>query len=641
MGYNVVQAEEKDIEERNLRSDLTDVYICVFFDGTGNNMYEQANKSAKLKESNEGLPMTKVLVTSNPMLFPVRYAVKKCSEHEEQEEFGMTQYEEQRRQAEQEHYISEQRTKADDDDHNGGWKYSNIAVLRSITRKKQNAETTSPDGSQVIGDSYNIYIEGSGKKWKTGSDVVGLGMGTGRTGVVGLVSKAMVFIHNYLAFIGKDRRKEVKVHFAIFGFSRGATCGRVLSFLIASNKSQVNGLHRKSEFEQYLPKSIYANDTITFLEDFDKSNKVTVDFLGIYDTVSSIGFLLKDSDDTDAGINSTKKIKLDGGRVGYVNNLHSGFALSDAHNNFHCFNVREYGLYSPQLKNVKHTFHVCAMDEFRENFALVDIGRSISDTRTEVFMPGCHSDIGGGYTFEDEIDRYTLRRKIKGRVTTMIATADPRGGANTPPLTQNVLYSLGWFDNIAPDTTIKKYFVFNSTQTKKEWGIKGEQTLTTDAQTTYIDQMDDKIEFERHVMEGYSNIALEMMRKRACEDNGVGLKNLWPQCFLPFEDTLPKRFEQPNDIILDDIKNKCMAQFAEGQRHWIIPSMENYVLVRRRYLHWTCTDELNLEKGHIVASGANIGNAPNWKNIGSHFLLCRVVYHGDESDTAVHYMTDY
>ena len=56
-----------------------------------------------------------------------------------------------------------------------------------------------------------------------------------------------------------------------------------------------------------------------------------------------------------------------------------------------------YGLYSPTLAHVLNTCHICALDEFRANFALSDIGKA-ADDNIELFLPGCHSDIGGGYS---------------------------------------------------------------------------------------------------------------------------------------------------------------------------------------------------------------------------------------------------
>ena len=107
---------------------------------------------------------------------------------------------------------------------------------------------------------------------------------------------------------------------------------------------------------------------------------MTVDFLGIYDTVSAIGFLKEENDK--------------------VNKLRTAFLYNpDFWGNFHQENAKAYGLYSPKLPKVLSSCHICAMDEFRANFALTDIGSAATDKNNiELFIPGCHSDIGGGYT---------------------------------------------------------------------------------------------------------------------------------------------------------------------------------------------------------------------------------------------------
>ena len=57
-------------------------------------------------------------------------------------------------------------------------------------------------------------------------------------------------------------------------------------------------------------------------------------------------------------------------------------------------NVAE--LHLDAIKEAKYVFHICAADEFRENFALTDISSAKAKGK-EIFIPGAHSDIGGGY----------------------------------------------------------------------------------------------------------------------------------------------------------------------------------------------------------------------------------------------------
>lgn len=637
MGISIIQGKDYEIRAAQMPSDVTDVYISVFFDGTGNNLYEQSHKNEKLRKQLEKKKAPLVLYSLTDSLFLNSTKLNKTLD--EFNMHGMEEYSNQRSQSEKDFTISEKRYEVGNIG-NGGWKYSNVAILRSLA-KNFDAEYSEKNGIKKVGVNYNLYIEGVGRFWDDRNDMIGLGMGTGRTGVVGLVSKAVTFVSDFLnSFIPKDRRPEVLLHFAVFGFSRGSACARLFSFLMVDEPENLGSIAKK-EFRHYLPQSYWENENENFLvlKEYD-IKKRTVDFLGIFDTVSSIGFLRKEDTTTNYGVNRFGK-KWFGKDKENVNHLHGLFrvAKSDAANNWHSDNVSNYGLYSPQNERVRHTFHICAMDEFRENFALVDLGTELSRC-TEVFIPGCHSDIGGGYMNEDEIDRYTLRRKIHGEPAKMIANNDPRNPIPSSNLSQSVLRELGWFDR----TTKKK---------KEEFSLagideNGNPTETTKEQTTYIYEVDDKVEFERFVKEGYSNITLSMMKKVAtCKLK----KENWPKQFLPFKDndTLPARFNIPEDSILSSIisecnnviKECCSCKGAEGKRIWICPSMEEYVKIRRKYIHFTCTDELNIEKLHFKASGANLGNPPNWRRLKDNsYLLCRLIYKGNKGENKLHYMDE-
>jgi len=86
--------------------------------------------------------------------------------------------------------------------------------------------------------------------------------------------------------------------------------------------------------------------------------KIEIDFAGLFDTVASHGlFRLLFS------LSNTKNLKL--------------HAVSKA----------------------KQAIHLIAAEEHRENFSLTDIASAGSKGR-ELFLPGVHSDIGGGYRDE-------------------------------------------------------------------------------------------------------------------------------------------------------------------------------------------------------------------------------------------------
>lgn len=272
--------------------------------------------------------------------------------------------------------------------------YSNIAILYSIFSpkpKKSNAKT------------YHIYIEGSGATDIShifNQNINGLGFGLGNTGVVALVSKAVFYVTNYINSIKGELNNKANIHFQIYGFSRGATCARLFAYLIARGKDEKLG-KREKEFEDFYAKGLFDEKTnrIPFLED-DRYNK-TVDFLGIYDTVVSIGFLRQ--------------------KDGYVNPKQVPYGFAPNYNeNWHYNNVNEYGMFSTSSafnnaheNKIKSICHICAMDEYRENFALTDVGATVGSNAIEVFIPGCHSDVGGGYYEADEEQEILLRKYTK------------------------------------------------------------------------------------------------------------------------------------------------------------------------------------------------------------------------------------
>lgn len=716
-------ANQCPIQEPSVISHIEDVYICVFFDGTGNNMFEQENKKKHLEEKLKKIKsFVSVKFSIIDGLFSFNTPDSKYNSNlSDLKQYGMKDYKAQKEQAEWDYKIqdfndAENRTDKDDLRNNGGWKYSNIAVLRSLVGKKKVGDESGQGKTRI---AYNLYIEGSGKNWDRRNSVIGLGMGTGRTGVVGLVSKAVVFVREYLCSnIEKELRDKVNLHFAVFGFSRGATCSRLFSSLIVKGKEECLG--HEAEFEQYLPLSenYFKNGRVSFLDDFNDDKK-TVDFLGIYDTVSSIGFLQKKDNSTNYKLNNYQESPKDefGKYIGvidsnsesnyqgshkenadndscnnksnkapswYINSLHGSVikeddvleidtpmgpipspkvlgtyitdkSWGDAKWNFHRFNVLNYGLDPYKNKKVKHTFHICAIDEFRENFALVDLGDGMSENHcTEIYMPGCHSDIGGSYMYNDEIEEHTLRRIIgkKGLSTHLISSSDPRDFGISAPLSQHVLYDLGWINS--KTRTFSTYqqieipsflgplignreVIMEETKYKKELN---DQNADTGGQTTYINQKTDVIDFKHFSKEGYSNISLEMMLERAKGKNGL---IEWNE-YIPFTREIPKRFKINWDACLGNLKTKFESakNVVEGGRFWIIPeNKEDYVDLRNNYLHFTCTDKL-----HQVE---DIGNAPNWvSNVLlkekeekiTHYVLCRLVYRGNNNDYDLHYWNE-
>lgn len=464
---------------------------------------------------------------------------------------------------------------------------SNPAILSSLFISREN------NMSKESNDKYlHVYIEGSGANGFqaqnqlldfaiNGKPVKGLGFGLGSTGVVAKVSKAIKYIGERIRLEEKNPNTIIDyIHFYVFGFSRGSTCSRLLSYIIArsanDDKTESIGLlDKEKEFDKYLSRRYFKKGKVCFLEAY--KGKMSVDFLGIYDTVSAIGFL-KEEDDK-------------------VNKLRTAFLYSpDFWDNFHRENVKAYGLFSPTLPKVLSTCHICAMDEFRANFALTDIGSAIKGNSIELFIPGCHSDVGGGYTKDSKAEIKTLLKSVDDKDTQMCVDNPMNNNVKWQLLSVELLKKMGWIANT-------------------EIGLLSKDEV-------------DRIEI-RHTPKPenqYSNIALKFMYERALL-KAPKLEKL----FSKYPDDI-----YPIPIDLKDTYSTITSVKAANGRYCYLfngYSSTEYKKVRESYLHFTSTDSLH--------SIGDIGNPPGRKVEGAYTNICRLIYHGDKNDTNVHYMQDY
>ncbi len=478
-------------------------------------------------------------------------------------------------------------------------KYSNVAILHSYYKgytKTSNEGTTK--SKQLV---YKIYVEGAGTNdisdIFTGIPGVGLGFGLGKTGVVALVSKAVKTVRTILSAYNDEEKGNITLHFDVFGFSRGATCSRLFAYLVARETGEevTNSYderlpnNREVEFGSYYAKQYYDKNKkkLRFLESDKKGKewkKITVDFLGIYDTVASIGFLRR------------KETDKDGDTKDKVNKLSKAFVKNEEFkDNYHDQNVREYGLYSPRLTaTVKNTFHICALDEFRENFALTDLGKKIPSNGIELLLPGCHSDIGGGY-----IKGETSVFKIKGIGSLSYYKGNPCNSSEGNPdkLTRQLLKDLGW---IKEDTAV----------------VQEGDTLRIKREVPYI----------------FSNIPLRLMIDRVEEKLKGQREKVFelPDGVYEVGSGLAKFYKGIKDTIPQhEGERLCVFPNSDGG-NMLVNISASYKELRREYLHFTSNDTL----GWGLANAAN--KADNNMNV-----LCRIVYHGDKDDGEMHYMSDY
>ncbi|WP_281234445.1 T6SS phospholipase effector Tle1-like catalytic domain-containing protein [Flavobacterium gelatinilyticum] len=198
---------------------------------------------------------------------------------------------------------------------------------------------------------YSVYVEGIGTKNPEKNDdgtldyygdfTRGQGYGTGETGLFEKVEKGCFDITRKL-----KKENEINIgtlYLDVFGFSRGATAARIF----------VNELYKKKVATDKKSYNLgYLGKAFEKLSYTVKPHRIKIRLLGIYDTVSSYGSDVFDDISKD-------KVPL-------------------------------------KIPTVGFTVHLTAEDEFRKNFPLTTIA-SASSNSIELTLPGCHSDIGGGY----------------------------------------------------------------------------------------------------------------------------------------------------------------------------------------------------------------------------------------------------
>lgn len=701
---------------------VADVYIAVFFDGTGNNMVQQAlyetfNKKVaknrervlpdgenaspeqiasysqinKLREEIQNIETLIAINNANLKYYFLRDNAKQSIKRLRKEKIEKL-HELEKLQIEA--HIDAATMSADTKN-----SYSNIAILHSFQEKKQKADSL----------FYNIYVEGSGAEnlayidsgWFADKvdEYGGLGFGVGIKGVASLTMKGCDYVYRYLSPLKGRLNENTKYHFFVFGFSRGATCARLFAQLVT--RTEGNTLPCESELCCY-SKECIKNGRIAFMEHNFLSERstgegsinrknVNVDFLGIYDTVASIGILKQ----KDGFINALK------------DTLEKCESTKEWTSKFHYKNANDYGLYI-NLEHTKNLFHICAADEYRENFALVNIGDGISNG-AEMIIPGCHSDVGGSYVdYSGNKERVLYRfipRKVKHKrfkfnlskeEIDKIGFLDPidtKGEAK--PLNAIGLGEMGWIDPIyAPKKEIiikpteKKELYINSDERKiplfdisqryisknsalpptmldlinpvsecKERKLKQledvlnafyDKMFYLDAEFKhrctgrYADSAEGDnrcVKFIHNAMGYYSNIPLRMMLarfKKKINDYKLFDENLVKDFFKFPKDleNFGKEFE------------KRASEIEDGKREWITVDggyfSESYRRLRMKYIHFTASCQIfnwNLNS-FLECDWANFGNECNYDETGK---ICRIMYLGnkgeiDSANDGVNYM---
>lgn len=579
-----------------------------------------------------------------------------------------------------------------------GATYTNVAILESLY-KYENKNKKNDDG-ETKERHISIYVEGSGSdmqfeastsnEYKATIGLAGLGLGTGPTGVVSKIRKASSIVQRLIDQYKCTGDVKVKYHFDLFGFSRGATCARIMAYLINpdpnnTKKAYEGGIQGKDD--EYL---LLTSRKKEFLPIDDKTTEKEIRFMGLFDTVSSIG--VKDEDslaellamildnairkvkdpqkkDIETIWNSVKPhinplLQYIGPIVDKANNTNVfSYLMNESTGNaltyvvdtklmpiikryetyvinheyrdkgtedltvihpskknkknigLHKDNVKDYGLWATKL--AKNVVHVCAMDEVRQNFALVDIESSLKEGKEksiEVFIPGCHTDIGGGAAIGIEGEKIINKDSEKYLTSYYVHSKswlEKDNGDILKPINVKSLKEIGWLN---PDSKTPGFFTFS---------VTGRVELDED-ETYYCDNtIPANVIMYRHVTPGYSNIALNFMKEKAIGD--------------PFNE-IPKAYKVPKD--LNDLYRQLQTIDSSG-RYFVYPNkLGQYSELRRRFIHFSFNEQLLDVADNALVNGPEYTEIDNKTN-GKIKVTSRIIYPGTLKDPQPRHMFDY
>ena len=207
----------------------------------------------------------------------------------------------------------------------------------NIVRMERNVDTMHGQGYKY---KFKSYVEGVGTDDNEDDSLRGFAFGAGGTGILAKVEKGISDVVQQITNgVTMDLNDLIidEVTVGVYGFSRGAAVARRLIHELLIS------LRRRLKKAGYI--------VIT----------TKVCFAGLYDTVSTYA----------SGITDAIEI-------------HRG----------HANNVRALNLCA--VKEAEEALHLVAADEHRFHFSLTDVS-SAGKNGKQYFLPGVHSDIGGGY----------------------------------------------------------------------------------------------------------------------------------------------------------------------------------------------------------------------------------------------------
>lgn len=324
---------------------------------------------------------------------------------------------------------------------------------------------------------------------------------------------------------GIDSKSKNTIEAIIYGIT-----GRMVHSSIGSINIDLFGFSRGAATARYFIYLILKKKGKTLSDQLTKKGfspeSVTVKFVGLYDTVASYG--IKHSNDT---------ADLELGAVEYAEKV----------------------------------VQLAASEEFRANFRLTNIA-SAKSNGVEIFLPGAHADVGGGYVNNDaEIDHQVFYASPASddAINRDVAWLTERGWYEGPSENSNGELKIG---------KIKDYY------TPSPYG------------GTYIPSQCWINATRSGISHEYSYLTLRIMSEYARESGA-----------LHDEEEIKSNYPLPDEIVI--LKNLITARIKNGQAisasTWIDDTSILMKYIRHKYLHFSAR-----------YGGALHVNAPEWSEEG-------------------------
>lgn len=350
--------------------------------------------------------------------------------------------------------------------------------------------------------TFKIYQSGVGTQSGEQDSIVGMSTGLGGTGVQAQVRKAFKKIAARVR-LTVGFAPVAQMNFDLFGFSRGAAASRYAANEIKLGRNGLLG-------EAFRKEGLFWPD------------QIKIRFMGLFDTVAAIvnPFVL----DFSAGNSSNLPINI--------------------------------GL---QSSDVEKVVHLCAADECRANFALNSVRSShdaCPNNFREIFLPGAHSDVGGGYP-SSQLEDLLLYPPL------LVTGRDTRWPKKT---TQ--------WDNLETirSVEIAENWIGLHSLPLQDGGEAGVFLEETQDQHPLPDgRVEFRLKMKRQVEGGLSSIPMHIMHELAIKEG------------VPF---LPE-FEGADDQVpveLDAIHHNLLTQVLNGEIQPVLGNVESEWL-KQRYVH--------------------------------------------------------